>query len=63
MCLEGLNGTFSRIGAMDIGRSKLERSVPVLGDGGAVFLAGFVVKDLVFDNVAFVVEAGHTMWA
>ena len=59
MCLEGLNGTFSHIGTMDIGRNKLERSVPVLGDGGEVFLAGFVVEDLVFDIVAFVTEVGH----
>lgn len=33
--------------------------LPVVGDGSAVLLAGFVVKDLVLDGVTFLFEAGH----
>ena len=61
MCLEGLDGAFSHIGAMDVGRNELEGSVPVLGNGGTVCLAGFIVENLVFDNVAFVSDAGLSL--
>ena len=59
MCLEGLDGAFSRIGAVDIGRYELEGGVPVLSNAVAVGFSGFIVKDLVLKNMAFVAEAGH----
>ena len=34
-------------------------AVPFFRDGSAVFCAGLVVKDLVFDGVAAVFEFGH----
>ena len=33
--------------------------LPDVGDVAAVFLAGFVIEDLVLDDVAFSLEAGH----
>ena len=59
MCAQGLDGAFSRIGAVDVERNELEGSIPVLGNVGTACLAGFVVENLVFDNVAFVAEVGH----
>ena len=59
MCLEGLDGAFSCIGAVDIGMYELEGGVPVLINGEAVGFSGFIVKDLVLDNMAFVTEVGH----
>ena len=43
VCLEGLDGTICCIGMVDIRRHELEGGVPVLGNGVAVGLAGFVV--------------------
>ena len=33
--------------------------LPDVGDVAAVFLAGLVIEDLVLDDVAFYLEAGH----
>ena len=41
--LEGADGTFGYVAAMDVGRYQLVSRRPDVGDVAAVFLAGFVV--------------------
>ncbi len=52
MGLEGLNGTFSGIAAMDIGRDKLVLRFPCVFNGGFEVGADFIVKDLEVNSVA-----------
>ena len=56
---EGLDGTFGGIAAMDVRRYWLVGAVPFLGDDAAVFCTGLVVEDLVFDDLASLLEIGH----
>ena len=57
--LEGADGTFGYVAAMDVGRYQLVSRRPDVGDVAAVFLAGFVVEDLVVDDVTASLEVGH----
>ena len=57
--LECGDGTFGYIAAMDIGGHKLVCGFPDVSDVSAVFLACFVVEDLVLYDVAASLEAGH----
>ena len=59
MGLECADGKFGDVAAMDIGGHKLVFGFPDVSDVLAVFLACFVVKDLVFYGVAASLEAGH----
>ena len=59
MSFEGADGAFGYVAPMDVGRYQLVCSRPDVGDMAAVFLAGFVVKDLMVDDVAASLEAGH----
>ena len=59
MRFEGADGTFSYVAPMDVGGNQLVCSRPDVGDVEAVLLAGFVVEDLMIDDVAASLEAGH----
>ena len=59
MSFEGADGTFGYVALMDVGGYQLVCSRPYVGDVAAVFLAGFVVEDLMIDDVAASLEAGH----
>ena len=59
MGLECADGTFGDVAAMDIGGHKLVCGFPDVSDVSAVFLACFVVEDLVVYNVAASLEAGN----
>ena len=59
MRLEGTYGAFGYVAAMNIGGYSLVRGLPDVSDVAAVFLAGFVIEDLVLDDVALSLEAGH----
>ena len=56
---EGADGTFGYVAPMDVGGYQLVCSRPDVGDVAAVFLAGFVVKDLVVNDVTASLDAGH----
>ena len=56
---EGADGTFRYVAPMDVRGYQLVCSRPDIGDVAAVFLAGFVVEDLIVDDVAASLEAGH----
>ena len=51
VCLEVLDGMFGCIGVVDVGRHELEGGILVLGNGAAVGLAGFIVKNVGLNNV------------
>ena len=57
--LEGADGTFGDVATMDIRGHKLVCGFPDVSDVLGIFLARFVVKDLVVYNVAASIEAGH----
>ena len=57
MSFEGADGTFGYVVTMDIGGYQLVCGCPDVGDVSAVFLAGFVVEDLVVDDVTVSLEA------
>ena len=59
MSFEGADGTFGNVATMDIGGYQLVCGCPDVGDVSAVFLSGFVVEDLVVDDVTVSLEAGH----
>ena len=59
MRLEGADGTFSYVATMDVGGYQLVCGCPVVGDVSAVFLACFVIEDLVVNDVTASLEAGH----
>ena len=59
MRFECLNGTFSKVAAMNVRRYKLVGSFPILGDGADLFCPGFVVKHLVTHSVTACLETGH----
>ena len=59
MSFEGADGTFGYVATMEIRGYQLICGCPYVGDVSAVFLAGFVVKDLVVDDVNASLEAGH----
>ena len=56
---EGADGTFGCVAPMDVGGYQLVCSRPDVGDVAAVFLAGFVVEDLVVNDVTASLEAVH----
>ena len=56
---EVADGTFGYVAPMYVGGYQLVYSCPDVGDVAAVFLAGFVVEDLVVDDVAAILEGGH----
>ena len=59
MGFEGVDGTFSDVAAVDIGGRKLVCGLTDFSDVVTVILAGFVVKDLVVNNVSARLEVGH----
>ena len=59
MGLEGADGTFRDVAAVDSGGHELVCGLPNVSDVATVLLAGFVVEDLVVNNVAARLEAGH----
>ena len=59
MSFDGADGTFGYVATMDVGEYQLVCSRPYFGDVSEVFLAGFVVEDLMIDDVAARLEAGH----
>ena len=56
MSFEGADGTFGYVATMDIGGYQLVCGCLYVGDVSAVFLAGFVVEDLVIDDVTAVLR-------
>ena len=52
MSFEGADGKFGYVAPMDVGVYQLLCSRPDVGDVAAVFLAGFVVEDLMINDVA-----------
>ena len=52
MSFEGADGAFGYVALMDVRGYQLVCSRPDVGDVAAVFLASFVVKDLMVDDVA-----------
>ena len=58
MIFEGTDGTFGYVATMDIGGYQLVCGCPDVGGVSAIFLAGFVVDDLVVDDVTTSLEAG-----
>ena len=59
MRFEGTDGAFGYVLPMDVGGYQLVCRRPGVGDVAAVFLAGFVVKDLMVNDVAASLKAGH----
>ena len=59
MRFEGVDGSFSNIAAVEIRRDKLEVVFHVFKDGAAVFGTGFIIEDLVVNNVSFGLEASN----
>ena len=59
MRLECADGLFRDVATMDIGGHYLLSGCLDVGDVLAVFLARFVIEDLVVDDVAASLEAGH----
>ena len=47
------------VAAMEVGGNELVDAVPVFGDDLAIFCTGLIVEDLVFGNVAALLELGH----
>ena len=61
MSFEGADGTFGYVAPMDVGGYQLVCISPDVGDVSAVFLSGFIVEDLVVDDVTTSLEAGHNV--
>ena len=59
MRFEGADGTFGYVATMEIGGYQLVCGCPDVGDVSALFLSGFVVEDLVVNDVTASLEAGH----
>ena len=59
MGFKGADGMFGDVAAVDIGGHDLVGGLPDVSDVATVLLDGFVVEDLVFDNMAALLEAGH----
>ena len=59
MVFEGADGTLGDVAAVDIGENELVRGLLDVSDVATVLLAGFVVEDLVVNNVAARLEGGH----
>ena len=59
MSFDGADGTFGYVALMDVGGYQLVCSRPDVGDVTAVFPFGFVVEDLMINDVAASLEAGH----
>ena len=59
MSLEGEDGTFGYVAKVDVGGYQLVCGCPDVGDVSALFLACFVIEDLVVDDVNASLEAGH----
>ena len=59
MSFEGADGTFGYVAMMDIRGQYFVSGCPDVGDVLAVFLACFVIEDLVVDEVTASLEAGH----
>ena len=59
MSFEGADGTFGYVATMEVGGYQLVYRSPDVGDVSAVLLAGFIVEDLVVDDVTASLEAGH----
>ena len=56
---EGTDGALGSIAAMDVGGNELVGAVPVFGDDSAIFCTGLIVEDLVFGDVAALLELGY----
>ena len=59
MIFEGADSTFGYIETMDVGGYQLVCGCPDVGDVSSVFLACFVIEDLVVDDVPASLEASH----
>ena len=59
MSFEGADGTFVYVATMEVGGYQLVCGCPDVSDVSVVFLACFVMEDLVVDNVTASLEAGH----
>ena len=59
MRFEGADGTFGYVAPIDVRGYQLLCGRLDVGDVPAVFLSGFVVEDLVVDDVTTILEAGH----
>ena len=58
MIFEGVDGKFRYVATMDIRGYQLVCGCPDVGDVSAVFLACFVIEDLVVDDVTVSLYAG-----
>ena len=61
MGLECADGKFGDVAAMDMGGHKLVCGFPDVSDVSAIFLACFVVEDLVVYDVATSLDAVHNV--
>ena len=59
MGFKDADGMFDDVAVVDIGGHELVCGLPDVSDVATVLLAGFVVEDLVVNNVAALLEAGH----
>ena len=59
MGLACVDGTFEDVAAVTSGGAQVGMWLPNVSDVLEIFLARFVVKDLVVDDVAASLEAGH----
>ena len=59
MSFEGADGTFGYVAMIYVRGYQLVCGFPDVGDVLAILLAGFVVEELVVDDVTASLEAGH----
>ncbi len=59
MGLEGLNGLLGSVAKMYVWRDELVPNLPLVHNGGLVFAADFIVKDLEINVVPTIGEAVH----
>ena len=59
MGFEGADDAFGSITTMDVWGHELVCVLPVFGDDTVVLGTGFVIKDLVFNNVDALLELDH----
>ena len=59
MGFKGGDGTFENVAAVGIGGHELVCGLSDVSDVATVLLAGFVVEELVLNNVSALLEAGH----
>ena len=59
MGFEGADGMFGDVAAVNIGGHELVCGLPDVSDVATVLLPGFIVEDLVVNDVATRLEAGH----